>query len=186
MLRIHKHRRCLFFQLIRVDSYFAVPTHGHSLSVRSIATAGVLAIIGYLLVYALQLAIKAVGWIKKRLNLHAWYQHAIAAGLGLSALFLIGGEYVQFTGNEFIQPLLATAGNYTIFGLLTVGVIKLLAMAWSHELGYRGGLVFPFVLVLTIAIALVQRYVHDVAYVYALTATLIGAVIANKKNHTLF
>lgn len=173
-------------QLLGVNSYFSISTNNVTFSLRGIAVAALLVIVGYLLVYALRTFISLVGLVKNKFTPQPWYKHAVVAALGLSILFLIGGEFVQFTGNEFIQPLLATAGDYSIIGLLTLAVIKLFAMAWSHQLGYRGGLVFPFVLVLSIAIIIVQRYVYDVAYVYALIATLVGSVIANKKIHTLF
>lgn len=108
-----------------------------------------------------------------------WWFHAIVASSGLSAIYLIGGPLIQFTGNEAIQPLVHQAGSYTIMGLLLIFIAKVAAIAWSKALGYQGGLIFPSVFIIA-SIILIVGHVTDVNFIYGIIVGLVGMFVADK------
>lgn len=115
-----------------------------------------------------------------------WWGRAMLAGAGLAALYLFGGPLVQFTGNQSIAPLLQQAATLGLGGLLWIIGIKILAIAWSKALGYRGGLVFPSVFVASAAVALAQLYVSNLSFMVGLIAVMVGIIAADTKAKVLF
>jgi H+/Cl- antiporter ClcA len=76
-----------------------------------------------------------------------WWLGAAAAGAVLGALYLLGGPAVQFSGNEGTAILLSGEPHYGPWALAGIALVKLAVTAWSLAAGYRGGLVFPSLLV---------------------------------------
>ena len=77
----------------------------------------------------------------------AWWVAALVFGAVLGILYLIGGQSVQFSGQEGSGILLSDPDRYGAWALAGIAVIKLAATSWSLSSGYRGGLVFPSVFV---------------------------------------
>jgi len=74
-----------------------------------------------------------------------WWASAAVFGAVLGALYLIGGETVQFSGSEGSAELIDKAPDYGWAALAGILLVKLGVAAWSLSTGYRGGLVFPSV-----------------------------------------
>ena len=72
-----------------------------------------------------------------------WLVSATLFGAVIGVLYLIGGESVQFSGNEGSHMLVADHAGDTALALAGLLVVKLLVTGWSLAAGYRGGLVFP-------------------------------------------
>ncbi len=73
------------------------------------------------------------------------YAAAAVIGAVLGMIYLIGGQTVQFSGSVGSTELLRSSAQYGIAALGVLLLAKVLAIAWSHGTGYRGGLVFPSV-----------------------------------------
>jgi H+/Cl- antiporter ClcA len=125
---------------------------------------------------------KAAGLMKK----YPWWFKGAIAALGLSALYLLGGSLVMFTGNESIVPMLEKAPTLGLVGLAWILVIKMAAISWSKSMGYRGGLIFPTVFVASVCVAFSQLIVKDVNFAYGLIAVMVGVLGANNKLKILF
>lgn len=111
---------------------------------------------------------------------HAWWVNALIASAGLSAIYLIGGPLIEFTGNESIQPLIDQADILGVTGLLLIILAKILAIAWSKAIGYRGGLIFPSLFIVAALILLIDQYI-DTNFVYGMIAALAGMFVADSK-----
>lgn len=101
-----------------------------------------------------------------------WWVAAVVFGAVLGALYLIGGESVQFSGAEGSGLLAAHEPPYGAWALAGIVVVKLLATSWSASTGYRGGLVFPS-LFAGVAVSLL---VADVAPGLAGPGVLLGSL----------
>ncbi len=131
---------------------------------------GVLAVlIGVLL----RLVIRVTDRWTERLN-RTWHWIAAAAIFGavLGALYLIGGESVQFSGQQGTHELYDDQAQYGVAALLGLLLVKLLATGWSISAGYRGGPAFPAVY-MGVALSLaVTAAIPDLSE----TGLMIGAV----------
>lgn len=74
-----------------------------------------------------------------------WWLTATIFGAVLGALYLLGGQTVQFSGSEGSAMLLSGEVQYGAWALAGIALAKLAATSWSVTAGYRGGLVFPSV-----------------------------------------
>jgi H+/Cl- antiporter ClcA len=74
-----------------------------------------------------------------------WWPAAAIFGAVLGALYLVGGQTVQFSGSEGSTMLLSGEVRYGPWALAGIALVKLAATSWSVAAGYRGGLVFPAV-----------------------------------------
>lgn len=81
-----------------------------------------------------------------KLPAHDWIVGAVF-GLGLGALYLLGGPTIQFSGSIGSGLLVSEAAQYGALALVGLVVTKVLATAWSKGTSYRGGLVFPSIYV---------------------------------------
>lgn len=114
-----------------------------------------------------------------------WWQHAFIAAVVLSTLYIGGGEWVRFTGNDSILPLFNNAPHLGLGLLLWIMGIKIVAIAWSRSSSYRGGLIFPMVFVASTMVAIAQRYAPGFGYGFELAVVLLGMFTADRKTKLL-
>ncbi|HEX5013645.1 MAG TPA: ion channel protein [Candidatus Limnocylindrales bacterium] len=102
----------------------------------------------------------------------------VAGGFVLGVLGAIGGEISLFKGLEQMRELTETATDYTPAGLAFLAVIKLIAVLVASGSGFRGGRIFPSVFA-GVAIGLfVYALFPQVPEAVALSASLIGILVA--------
>ena len=145
-----------------------------------VAAAGLL-IAGYVSTFALKYFHTAFVALRKKVKLYTWWHIALVASLGIATLYLAGGPLVQFTGNQSIEPLVKQASSLGILGVAIIYIVKLLVIAWSKAMGYRGGLIFPMAFVASTLAVLAQLIASDVNLGIALFAALFGIIAAEKK-----
>lgn len=94
----------------------------------------------------LRLVIRGTIGFTERLD-RAWHWIAAGAAFGvvLGTLYWIGGESVQFSGQEGTHLLYDDRAQYGTAALLGLVLVKLVATGWSISAGYRGGPAFPSV-----------------------------------------
>lgn len=119
--------------------------------------------------------------VSSKANKIAWWQHALVAGLILSIIYLVGGPYIQFTGNQEIKPIFNNAQGLGILGLVLIIVTKLTAISWSKAIGYRGGLIFPMMFVAGAFSTIAHLIYPESNYIIAFLATVVGILLAEKK-----
>lgn len=104
---------------------------------------GILAVVVGVLV---RLVIRAAGtWTDRMDRLWHWIAAAAVFGAVIGVLYWIGGESVQFSGEQGTQMLYDDRAQYGVAALLGLLAVKLLATSWSLASGYRGGPAFPSV-----------------------------------------
>ena len=168
------------------SAYTELPANHWKISVVGLLAVAGLVVAGYATTYFLNSVHASFEKIHSNLKTKTWIIRAFVAAGGLSILYLLGGTLVEFTGNQSIQPMLAQAADLGVIGLLSIFVIKILAIGWSKALGYRGGLVFPSVFAASVLVAIAQTAVHDLSFTIGLIAALFGILAANAKTKTLF
>ena len=161
-------------------SFVSLPATNWHFNIRSLLAVVLLAAAGYLTTYGIGWAHQLAEIIRHRTQRSGWPQRALVAAIGLSALYLLGGTLVEFTGNESIVPMLHRADELGVIGLLWILVVKICAISWSKALGYRGGLVFPAVFVASVLVAIAHSFVSDVNFIYGLIAVLAGLLAADR------
>ena len=106
----------------------------------------VLSVLAVLVGVLLRLMVRAMArWTVRVDRLWPWIAAAVLFGAVLGALYLIGGESVQFSGKEGTHMLYDDRAQYGAAALLGLLLVKLVATAWSLAAGYRGGPAFPSV-----------------------------------------
>lgn len=175
----------LVLQMVPSKSYLGTPGHTWNTSLWGYTSLIVLVALGYLATLVIDKVIKFFGSQQERLAIKKWWSKAIIAGVGLSLIYLVGGPLTQFTGNESIIPLSEQASSLGLFGILWVLIAKVLAIGWSKAFGYRGGLVFPSLFVVSGLVIIMQQYVQ-LSFVYGFIAATAGLLWANNKTDALF
>ncbi|MGB4758941.1 MAG: chloride channel protein [Candidatus Saccharimonadales bacterium] len=169
------------------SAFFRLPHYHWHINLATIAAVGLLFFAGFFVTYGVNMLHDAFSKLNKLYAAkESWWLRGAIAGLGLGILYLLGGQLVQFTGNESIEPMLADAATLGVIGLVWIMLIKLLAISWSKTMGYRGGLVFPMVFVASVLVALATMVVKDLNFIYGLLATIAGLIAANSKTKALF
>ncbi len=112
---------------------------------------------------------------------NTWYMHGFVAGTGLGLLFVAGGYLVQFTGNEAIKPIFQQAAAIGLVGVVWISLVKVATIAWSLGMGYRGGLIFPFVFVASSVIAAISLLTSEIYLFPSIFAFLAGLLFADRK-----
>jgi H+/Cl- antiporter ClcA len=113
---------------------------------RDYAAAVVLGLVAVSLGALLRWFIGRLAGVTERVQDRApWWLAATVFGAVLGALYLIGGQTVQFSGSEGSGMLLSGEVHYGSWALVGLALVKLAATSWSITAGYRGGLVFPSV-----------------------------------------
>lgn len=170
--------------MLESDSYVAAGASWVP-SFASLAWLLAIAVFGWALPYVFKTVYVPLDAGLGKLRRAHWGLRGLVAGGGLAALYLLGGTLVQFTGNESIQPMLAQAAALGLMGLLVVIIVKIIAIAWSKAAGYRGGLIFPMVFVLSTGIALAQLYTDALPFTLALVVGAIAMLIGDRRAKVL-
>ncbi len=163
------------------ESYFKLPKMTWEIALIDIIACAVLLFVGFLATFGLKYSHNFILKLRKKAKLKTWWQQALLASLGLSAIYLVGGPLVQFTGNNSVLPMLHQASALGILGLGGVVLMKILAIGWSKAMGYRGGLIFPMAFVAAALTALVQFLFHDLSFGIGFVAIMVGIFIAESK-----
>lgn len=111
----------------------------------------------------------------------SWYIHGFVASAGLGLLFIVGGYLVQFTGNEAIKPIFQQAATIGLIGVIWISLVKVVTIAWSLGMGYRGGLIFPFVFVASSLVAAASLLKIEVYILASIFTFLAGLLFADRK-----
>lgn len=172
-------------QLIEAEAYAPLPEYNWSLTLNTVFISVLLLGIGYVLVVTMDKAVRLFQNVREYSAFSVWWVRGLLAGGVLGAIYLVGGPLVEFTGNLSIQPLFADAASIGLSGLLLILVAKIAAIGWSKAIGYRGGMIFPTIFLAAVVVAIIQVFVKDYNLIYGMIAVIIGALAANKKNHTL-
>lgn len=161
--------------------YVQMPPYSWQISAMTLVTLSFLLVAGFAVTYGLKFAMQLFEKVEGLVTTRPWWLKAVVASLGLSALYLVGGSLVMFTGNDSIVPMLEKAPSLGLAGLAGILVVKIAAISWSKSMGYRGGLIFPTVFVAAVCVAIAQTITADVSFVYGLIAVMIGVFVAESK-----
>jgi H+/Cl- antiporter ClcA len=175
----------LTLKIVSGKEFFELPKYSWSINIETVVLCVILAAAGYVVILGMDEAHKKFLKIRELMTEKPWWQHSIIASLVIAGLYLIGGNLVQFTGNQAIIPMFKQAASLGLIGLIWILVIKVLLISWSKAAGYRGGMIFPTVFLAAVLVAILQLYEHDLNLIYGLIAVLAGAFIANSKTGIL-
>lgn len=170
-------------QLLTHDTTFALPS-GPFLTFTGVG----LYALGVAIGIGLHRVLAATTWLATELKTRIrseWYAQAMFASVSLGLLYLFGGYLVQFTGNTAIQPVFEQSTELGIWTLLWLAIIKMVTIAWSQTLGYRGGPIFPLMFAGSAIAAAATLYTADFSPLAMALAVLIGALIADRKYHLI-
>lgn len=167
--------------LLSSKSFIALPVASWDFEIRSLLAIIMLLVAGYLTTYMLGWSHGIIERLRRPLVKQTWWLQAVAASVGLSTLYLLGGSLVEFTGNESIVPMLQQASELGFIGLVWLAIIKVAAISWSKAMGYRGGLIFPTVFVASVLVAIAHGFASDLNFIYGLIAVMIGVLAAERK-----
>ncbi len=176
----------LALKVLSSSAFVEMPPYSWQQSPRTLLTLVVLVVAGFALTYILKGLHIGIDKLHAVVKQYPWWVKGTVAAVGLSALYLLGGSLVMFTGNESIVPMLQQAPTLGLVGLAWILVVKLFAISWSKTMGYRGGMIFPTVFAASVCVAFSQTIVKDVNFVYGLIAVIFGVLAANKKLQILF
>lgn len=163
-----------------------LPSYSWELNLPTVLASTILFVGGAAGVWLMSLSINSFKTLLKGLKSWPWWWHGLAASSGLAIFYLLGGPLVQFTGNQAIMPMYSDATSIGWTGLLWLGLIKIVAVAWSNSSGYRGGMIFPTLFIAATLSAIFGLYVSDLNQVYGIIAVMAGALVMNSKTSTLF
>lgn len=175
----------LTLNLIEAQPYVQLPGGPFSLSVRNVIIGAFLVLAGYLVIALLGAIHNQADKLRKSKELQHWVVRAVIASVVLCALFFIGGPLVEFTGNKSISPMFEQASGLGLSGLLLILFVKIATISWSKAIGYRGGMIFPTIFLATVLVAIIQLYIPEFNVVFGVITVLVGAFLANTKNHVL-
>jgi H+/Cl- antiporter ClcA len=131
--------------LVKGEPFFVIPT-AEEFNYKSILLAILFGFVAIVVTTILKLLISKLAPLGVKLdNKLPWYISAALFALVIGLLYWIGGETVQFSGNDGVQLLYETRASYTSIMFLGLMVVKILLTSWSTVTGYRGGQVFPTV-----------------------------------------
>lgn len=176
----------LVLKVLESSAYVQMPHYTWHTSASTLLTLVLLVIAGIAVTFGIKGMHLTIGKLEGLIKKYPWWFKGAVAALGLSALYLLGGSLVMFTGNESIVPMLEKAPSLGLIGLAWILVVKVAAISWSKSMGYRGGLIFPTVFVASVCVAFSQLIVKDVNFVYGLIAVMVGVLGANSKVKILF
>lgn len=164
---------------------FEIPHYNWSISFTTILFSLLIAVVAFGATFVMSFIHDGFSKIRAFTNKQLWIVRALIAGSVLMLLYLLGGPLVEFTGNKSIVPLFDQAMSIGFWGLVWIFVVKVVAIAWSKAMGYRGGMIFPTIFLVAVLIALVQLNHPDFNMIYGFIAGVVGALAANKRTHIL-
>ncbi len=94
----------------------------------------------------LDMTITPLRKIFNRLNVN-WVVGSVVAGLGVGGMYFLLGPLAYFSGHSEIGDLLQQNSELTSLQLAGLAIGKIVVTAWSVATIYRGGVVFPQLLV---------------------------------------
>lgn len=139
----------------------------------AVLPAFILGVLAVLIGVLVRVVIRAAGtWTDRMDRLWQWIAAAAVFGAVIGVLYWIGGESVQFSGEDGTQMLYDDRAQYSAAALVGLLAVKLVATAWSLAAGYRGGPAFPSVY-MGVALSLaITTAIPDVSE----TGVMIGAI----------
>lgn len=172
--------------LLSSPAFVNLPKTDWHFNMRSLLALLILIAGGYAVTYGIGASHAMITRLHGRIAKGGWWLRSLAAAIGLSTLYLLGGTLVEFTGNKSIVPMLKQSADLGVIGLLWLVIVKIAAISWSKSMGYRGGLVFPTVFVASILVAIAKLHVAELSFIYGLIAVLIGIFLAERRVKILF
>lgn len=104
-----------------------------------------------------------------------WVVQGTVAGLGVGLVYFLIGPVGFFSGHSGLSELLQNNSEYTSLQLAGLAAGKLLVTAWSAATIYRGGLVFPqLVIAMSLALLLSGGIPNDTWLVTLLASSFFG------------
>jgi H+/Cl- antiporter ClcA len=174
----------VLLQLLSNKGSFAYPADTHYFTWQTLFMTIALFVLGIGAHFLLSKAIFIVDKVHAALPKH-WIVKGLIASAGLAIIFFVGGPLIEFTGNESIVPVIKQAGALGLLGLLGIFILKLVAIAWSKGMGYKGGLIFPMIFVSSTVVAAALLYFHEFSIVVGIFGFLAGAFFADRKVHIM-
>ncbi len=171
----------LVVKALSAPVFFDLPNYSWHLDFSNIVVIAILGTAGWFTTYLIGYTHDNSEKIKKKLAEKQWWYKGLAASIGLSVLYLLGGNLVEFTGNESIRPLLQQASSLGFIGLAWIFIVKICCIGWSKAMGYRGGMIFPTIFVATTLVAICQIFITDANYIYGLLAVMAGVIAADSR-----
>ena len=123
-------------------------------------------------------AVHAMRVVTRRIDATSIVLTAVAGGLGLGLLYVVGGETVRFTGiPELLEAVATTDSGWKA---LLLAAIKILATSWCLAAGFRGGKIFPAAYIGGMVGLALHLFVHaipiEVAWGVGLAASMATAL----------
>lgn len=166
--------------------FLQTPTSGYHIDVAHLALLAAVFAAGYAATWLVAYTTKTITPLRKRQYSLSWWRQALLAAAGLIVLYLVGGPLVQSTGNTTIKPMLEQAPELGFIGLAVLALVKIVTSAWSKTMGYRGGLIFPMIFVISACIGMAWLVEPDISFKVALIAGVAGMLVAESKAKVLF
>jgi H+/Cl- antiporter ClcA len=105
--------------------YAKLPASHWHVSLSSSLIILALLVCGFATTHLFHLLHKLLNGLNKKSWERGWLFHGLLTGAGISALYLLGGPLIEFTGNESIVPMLHKATSLGILGLLWLACLLL-------------------------------------------------------------
>ncbi|MES2631057.1 MAG: chloride channel protein [Patescibacteria group bacterium] len=163
------------------NTYLVLPPFSWEAAITDILVGGILIVLGYLSTFGVKYAHAGVEKIRSFMNLNSWWKLGLFASTGLAIIYFIGGSLIEFTGNKSIAPLAEQATSLGLFALIVILIMKIIAIAWSRAMGYRGGLIFPMIFVASALVIILIHIFPSAHFGVGLIAALVGILAAEKK-----
>lgn len=174
-------------QIIEPSSrFFNFPAITWEAVVMDIIASVLLLVLGFMATFGLKYAHGAVEKIRSSARLNTWWKQGLVASASIGLIYFIGGPLIQFTGNESIAPLAEQASSLGILVIIGILIMKIIAIAWSKAMGYRGGLIFPMVFVASSLVLIVLQLLPAAHFGVGLIAALVGILAAETRAKVLF
>ena len=141
--------------------------------------------VGLIATYASTILNWVASELKKLFNFvpKNWLLQGIVAGLGIGVIYYLLGPVGFFSGHTALESLIYDNSEYTSFQLAGLAVGKLLVTAWCVATIYRGGVIYPLLVVgMSLALLFVGAFPDSTWLATLLVATFVGAFGGNFKS----
>jgi H+/Cl- antiporter ClcA len=103
---------------------------------------------------------------------------ATLGGVGIGVIALVAGEETLFSGEHELEVLLSNPETYGVGALMLILGGKILALALSLEMGFRGGRIFPVLFIGATVGFLTNDLFERVPLAVAVACGMTGAAVA--------